>query len=78
MMINKLFTYESLDELATAGLKSIEQWRLRTGAKIKSVSVTISYADDDPLGMHDDDDTLVGVFRDLSDLDPIDDGPKLV
>jgi hypothetical protein len=77
MNITKLFTYDSLSELAAAGLKSIEQWRLRTGAKIKSVSVTVSYADDDPLGMHDEDDALVGVFRDLSDLDPIDDGPKL-
>lgn len=39
-MLNRLFTYESVDELAKTGLDSVEQWCRHNDAKIKSVSVT--------------------------------------
>jgi hypothetical protein len=74
-MLTGLFTYDSLDELV-ASTHAIETWRLRTGAEIKSVSVTVSYQTDLPF-LHEDDDQLVGVYRGLEDLDPEDDGLKL-
>jgi hypothetical protein len=75
-MLTKLFTYDSFDELI-ASLKVIEQWRQRNDAKVSSVSVTVSYQTD--LGLlPEDDEQLVGVYRGLEDLDPEDDGLKLV